>query len=45
MTDLYMNLHAVKNDIYQPSIQAFDIWTIDSDLTVKNTTTHMENPQ
>lgn len=45
MTDLYMNLHRVKNDIYQPSIRAFDIWTIDSDSTVKNATIHMENLQ
>lgn len=45
MTDLYMHLCKPKNDIYQPSIRTFDIWTIDSDLTMKNATIHMENLQ
>jgi len=42
MTDLYMSLHRGKNNIYQPSIRAFDIRTIDSGLTVKNATIHIE---
>lgn len=45
MIDLYINLHRAGNDIYQPCIRAFDIWTIDSDLTVKNATILMENLQ